>query len=165
MSFDWNWLSMEIVNNSIGVFASEALGIQDKLISPNDNQLIRYVKMGVVWELIDEAILLFKHGTSHLVEGNYYIVVDDVFFNSATWGLLEQTGVGSRVNDSLENKLPFSNDINSAIATGVIKVSAKVFKAMIEKSWSETPLGYLTSVTKMSGIQASKQGSVVSALF
>jgi len=164
-NIDWGWLGMQVVDNAAGVFVAEALGVQDRLSNPNDSATMRAVKMGVVWEIINEGILLVKHGSSHLLEGHYYVVVDDVFFNSATWMALERSGLGEKVTGMIDDKLPFGNDVNSAIATGVIKVAAKVWKDLIDAKWANTPLGYLTSITKIIGVQESAQGGIVTGLY
>ena len=160
-NIDWGWLGMSVLDNALGVFASEMVGIQDKLSSPNDSAMMRAVKMGVLWEIIDEGILLVKHGSSHLLEGHYYVVVDDIFFNTATWAALERSGLGYKVTEAIDSKLPFSNDVNSALATGVIKVAAKTWKDLIDAKWKNTPIGYLTSITKIVGVQESEQGGIV----
>jgi len=51
--------------------------------------------------------------------------------------------------------------VNSALATGVIKVAAKTWKDLIDAKWKNTPIGYLTSITKIVGVQESEQGGIV----
>lgn len=146
-------LGMEIVEDAVGVFVAESLGIADKLNMPNDSDVMRTVKGAVVWSIVDEMILLFKTGSSHLIQGNYYIFVDNVFFNSAVWFALEKSGVGERVTENLDTNLPFSGIVNQSISTGILKVGAKTFQNVINNQWYETPLRYLVSVTTLVGLQ------------
>lgn len=165
MNIDWKFLGTELLDNSLAVFATELIGLEDRVLMPNESEFVRYAKMGAIWEIVNELVLLVKFGSSHLLEGHYYILVDNVFFNSATWAFLDKSGMGARVTNAVDASLPFSNEINGAIATGVIKVSAQIFKSYVEKNWNNSPLGYLTSVTKMAGLQASEQGGVLQAFF
>ncbi len=154
---DFKQIGMNILEDSVAVFASEALGIQQKLMMPGESELMRTVKSGLIWALLDEAVLLFKYGTSHLIEGHYYIFVDNAFFNTATWYLLSASGIGERVTSSVDGISPFGDTVNDALASGVMKVGVKTFQDIINNNWSATPLKYLTSVTTILGVNPTSE--------
>ena len=89
---DWKTLGMQVIDNALGVFATEAVGVSKMLEKPNDTQVVKSVKNGLLWTLIDELILYMRTGNAHLLNGDYYFVVDNVFFNTAVWQLLSTNG-------------------------------------------------------------------------
>jgi hypothetical protein len=103
---DWSKFTMDLFDNSLAVLGAEAIGLSDMVVKTDDSDLIRWGKMGLIWSVLDEAILMFRQGTSHFQNGDYYFFVDNTAFNVATWALLEKTGLGARVSNEVEGLLP-----------------------------------------------------------
>ena len=140
---------MRLAENSLSVLSSEWVGLSDMILKPNDSQFKRNLKSAVVWEIMDQVVMMVRYGTSYLSEGHYYILADNIGYNTAVITLLEKSGLGVKVSQKLDKSLPFSNEINDAIATGVIKVSAKVFKDISELNYQDTPLKYVNHWTTL----------------
>lgn len=147
MDFSLNGLMMNIVENGVATAGVEMLKLQDVMIQGN-SPMMYYGRMGLVWTLADEVVLFLKTGTSHLLAGNYYYVVDQLFLNSWLCAVIEMSGIGERVLDATD-VLPFGATINGAVATGAIKVSAKVLTDILEPRVRGTPLQYINSITSL----------------
>jgi len=145
-------IGMEVMEESVAVFASELLGLND-LVQPGDSELMRWAKNGAIWTVLEDATLFFKTGQSHFLNGDVYYFVDQTFFNTAIWALLDKSNIGERVETLGEDKLPFNPQVNGAVARGVIKVGAKMVQNMIARNYMHTPLSYLVSVTSMTNLR------------
>lgn len=144
---DWKTLGMQVVDNALGVFATEAVGVSKMLEKQNDSQVVKSVKMGLLWTLIDELILYMRTGNAHLLNGDYYFWVDNTFFNTAVWQLLSTNGLGARLDTALDGINPVGGEIGSSINTAVVKVGAKTLQDLIDTNWLDTPLKYLTHIS------------------
>jgi hypothetical protein len=127
----------------------EALKVEEKLLGSGGSPAAKFFKMGVVWTLADEIITFLKTQQSMLINGEYFMFIDQVLFSSATVAAIEMLGIGERVVDLAEGVLPFSNDVSSAVATGVLKVSTKVLAELIDRNYKETPLNVLLHPTQL----------------
>jgi hypothetical protein len=134
----------DVAETSATIAVLEALKVSDLIQS--SNPMVEVAKAGLIWGISDEVIDFLRNGSSALLEGNYYYFVDQVFFNSVVYGAIERLGVGERVLDVTDG-LPFGS-ANNAVATGIMKVSAKTLAQIIDQYYDNTPLGMLTSVTR-----------------
>ena len=137
-----------VAENALSVAALEALKINDLIPDNNNNPMSRYVKMGAMWTLADELVIMLRTGTSHFQEGNYYFLLDQLFVNSALYGAIETSGVGEMVLDIAEN-VPVPAQYHGAIASGVLKVGAKTLTEIIQTQYANTSLGLLVSPTQL----------------
>jgi len=143
-----NKLAMSLAYESIGVLAAEVVGASGFIYSQGDSAIMRDVKAGIVWTAIDQAIQYVQVGQSDLTNGSYLLVVDDAFFNTATWAAASSSGIASRVVDYSDN-LPFGDNINRAVGTGVLKVSAKFLRDFLDQYYSSGPFSYISHITKL----------------
>ena len=137
-----------VLENSVSVAALELLNV-NKLIPLDDgNKLSRYLKMGAIWTLADELVLMLRTGTSHIAEGHVYFLLDSVFLNSALYGAITETGVDNMVLDVAET-LPIPAEYQGVVASGILKVGVKTVAEIIQTNYQNTPLGYLTNPTQL----------------
>ena len=147
---DYKKKLMDLLDNSLAIFATEMLGVSGVLLSPNDSELMRYGKQGILWTAISEIIDFLRTGNNFITQGNYYYLADDAFFNTAAWVILSKSGLAVRVSSIVENAIPLGNpQISDAIASGVVKLSAKFVQTMISDNWMNTPLNRLVHVTSL----------------
>jgi len=143
---DLNSLIWKVAEESASVAVVEALKVADYV--PGSSPMANYLKMGVAWAVADEIILFFKTNTSHLLEGHYFIVLDEIVWNSAIATVIESLGLGSRAMELVDG-LPFGNTGNAAIATGVLKITSKLVAEMIESRFQNTPLSLVRHVSSV----------------
>ena len=102
-------LLKEVAKNSAGVAVLELSGINDMLIQSSDNKVMKYVKLGTGWTLIDDAFNLMDNGRLKAQEGDLVWYLDELVFNSAIIGALDTTGVATRINQATNQVLPFGS--------------------------------------------------------
>jgi len=139
---------MSLAYEAAGVFAAEMVGASGFIYSPGDTAIMRDLKAGLVWTGIDQAIQYVQSGQSDLTNGSYLLVVDDAFFNTATWAAVSSAGIAQLVFQ-YTNDLPFGNTANDSIGTGVLKVSAKMLRQFLDQYYSSGPFSYISHITKL----------------
>jgi hypothetical protein len=137
-----------VLEKAVSVAALEMLQVNKLIPLDNRNKLTNALKMGAMWTLADELVLLFKLGTCNIFAGNYYIVMDQVFLNSALYRAIEATGIDNIVMD-VSDKIPVPQEYQAAIASGIMKVGVKTLSDMIDNQYQNTPLSFLNHPTQL----------------
>ena len=145
---NWNQLGMELLDNTIAVVATDMLNVSSMVLKNGDSDMVRYVKMGAIASAISELLLLVKVGKTHTQNGDVYFLVDDIFFNSVVWAVLDKPNLGIRVSDKLDF-LPFGSSVNGAVATSVLKISAKMLREVLDANWDNSPVSYVSHISKL----------------
>lgn len=143
-------ITKEILRNAVGVAVLEISGVNDMLLRSSDNRVMQYAKLGLGWTAVDDALVMLDHGQSHAqnLDGVWYL--DQTAFNSAMIAGLDISGVAQRINDASKNVLPFG-EYNNYVVDGGLKVLAKSVRATIDQNWSDSPITYVSHVSKWWG--------------
>jgi len=138
----------DLMYESAAIAATEMLNLTS--LAVDQNKIVGYIKMGLLWTSLSEVTNMIRYQQSNVNLGNYTLLVDNAFFNSVTWGVLQELKIGEKVydlGDDLFAVVP--PNIREAVVSGVIKVSAKELQKYIRANYSDGFLGYITNITKL----------------
>ena len=142
---DYKGVLVNVAENAVSLTLIEYLKLSGLIDS--DNQLVEYAKIGAMWTLSDEVLDYYKTSRNNISQGNYFMIVDNLFFNTLLFWAIERSGVGSAIVSNID-KLPVSQPIATSVANGVLKVSAKLVQELIESRWANSPLRAITHITE-----------------
>jgi len=140
-------IGTNLLYQSAAVLGTELIGLSNVFVNSNDTQMVKNIKGGLLWTTIDEILNMIQYGQSNVTNGNYYLLVDEAFFNTEVFTVLNISNVAERIYEVSDN-LPFGTQINNAVGTGVLKVSASMLRLLLDQYWPSGPLSYISHVTK-----------------
>lgn len=139
----------DIGEQAAAVLVLELLKFND-LIKDGGNPALYYAKFGVAWTLADEMVTFFKLGTSHVAQGQYFFIADQVFLNSVVFAVIEKSGIGEFIMDRTSDfTSPFGSQISGSIGTGVVRVGAKALLDVLAPYIINSPMRPLFSITSL----------------
>lgn len=123
MSLD---LLKRVVKEGVAMSILEAMKVAD-LIEVGDNKMLFYLKNGVMWTVVTDAVNYLDTQQSQFLNQNYTYFVDETTFNTLLYSVVDMSGVGNKVVDVSEDILPFVPPmLRLAVANGTIKVGGKL---------------------------------------
>ena len=108
-------------------YEASAFWVMDNVLNAgiylsSDNLISHWIKMGVMYEVITQTIKMVLKGRSDLQDGDYITVVDNIFFNSVMWAVLETTGIAVQVMN-IRNMVPLPSSVAEPVIHAGIKIS------------------------------------------
>ena len=148
---DLNSFFMKVVESGISLAIVEAVNIGGLIDS--DNDIIRYAKYGAIWTLSDQLVDYYKTSKAAILEGQYWVLVDLLVWNSLVIYVLEMSGLADKVAD-LMDLLPANRQILVHGTSALMKVSSKMLYDFIDSYYTNSPLRALTHISSyISGIK------------
>jgi len=144
-------LLTQTLYESAGILGAELLGVYN-VIQPSDSLPVKYLKTGGILSAIDELTNYLRSGTTWILNGQYYLSLDNLVYNSGAWAILDFLGITQRVLNVSKDSLP--SNISVPVGAAVIKISMATLQNILNAYGSNGNLSMWYIVHPVSALVA-----------